>query len=298
MKSTQMNPFFVYAVDRIIIQILNVYDMNVKKILFAGVCLLMAFLTKAQVSQMPQAFSYQAVVRDNTGKVVVEKVIGVKVEILLGSADGQVVYGETHAPKSSQTGTVNLLVGKGTAMQSSFADIDWSIANYFLRISMDLQGGNNYEVVSTTQMLPVPFALYAEKAGNVLSGGVVSNKPKYGQDFMISHADYSYEVGTFLSAFGTGMNAESEFNFDFMINYLTGTDLKLQAKIDNFEPVSSGKGHSNSESRFQSTALGRYCNFKITIPEGELMLKATLSICNEEDEMIISFPLTFIREDY
>lgn len=269
--------------------------MNVKKILFVGLCLLMAFLTQAQESQMPKAFSYQVVVRDNAGKVVAEKVIGLKVEILLGSVDGQVVYGETHSPESSQTGTVNLLIGKGTVIHGSFEDIDWSLANYFLRIGMDLQGGNNYEVVSTTQMLPVPFALYAEKAGSVSGGGIVSNKLKYGKDFVISPAEYNYEVGTFLSAFGTGMDADSEFDFDFMINYLTGTDLKLHAKIDNFEQVSSGKGYSNSESMFQSTALGRYCNFNITIPEGELMLKATLSIYNEEDEMIISFPLTFIR---
>ncbi len=32
---------------------------------------------------------------------------------------------------------------------------------------MDLAGGNNYEKVSTTQMLPVPYALYAAKAGEV-----------------------------------------------------------------------------------------------------------------------------------
>ena len=62
--------------------------MNAKKMLFAGVCLLAACFTQAQESQMPKAFSYQAVVRDNAGKVVANKEVGVKIEILKGSAEG------------------------------------------------------------------------------------------------------------------------------------------------------------------------------------------------------------------
>ena len=82
--------------------------MNAKKMLFAGVCLLAACFTQAQESQMPKAFSYQAVVRDNAGKVVADKEVGVKIEILKGSAEsGTVVYEETLRPKSTKTGTVN-----------------------------------------------------------------------------------------------------------------------------------------------------------------------------------------------
>ncbi len=117
--------------------------------------------------KMPQAISYQAVARDAQGKVVAEKQIGIKVEILKGSAEGDVVYSETHVPTSSRTGTINLLIGQGTSEIGTFSAIDWGGDTYFLQLSMDLAGGNNYEKVSTTQMLPVPYALYAAKAGEV-----------------------------------------------------------------------------------------------------------------------------------
>ena len=81
--------------------------------LFAGVCLLAACFTQAQESQMPKAFSYQAVVRNSQGKVIAQQSVGIKVEILQGSTEGAVVYAETQTPESSQTGTVNLLIGTG-----------------------------------------------------------------------------------------------------------------------------------------------------------------------------------------
>ena len=220
--------------------------MNAKKMLFAGVCLLAACFTQAQESQMPKAFSYQAVVRDNAGKVVADKEVGVKIEILKGSAEsGTVVYEETLRPKSTMTGTVNLMIGNGNTEQ--FAAIDWGGNAHFLRISLSLDGSDNYKVVSTTQMLPVPYALYAEKAGSVVdngSGG--STEPdtpsdgtlKYGRDFIIAPVD--------------GMNADKLFkilageydverleyididNIEFALIYLTDSNLELTAEISGY----------------------------------------------------------------
>ena len=69
--------------------------MNAKKMLFAGACLLAACFTQAQKSQMPKAFSYQAVVRNSQGKVIAKQPVGIKVEILQSSTEGAVVYAET-----------------------------------------------------------------------------------------------------------------------------------------------------------------------------------------------------------
>ena len=217
--------------------------MNAKKMLFAGVCLLAACFTQAQESQMPKAFSYQAVVRDNAGKVVADKEVGVKIEILKGSAEsGEVVYSETLTPRSTMTGTVNMMIGNGNAEQ--FAAIDWGGNAHFLRISLSLDGSDNYKVVSTTQMLPVPYALYAEKAGSVVdngSGG--STEPdtpsdgtlKYGRDFIIAPVD--------------GMNADKLFkilageydkgpeyihDIEFALIYLTDSNLELTAEISGY----------------------------------------------------------------
>ena len=48
--------------------------------------------------------------------------------------------------------------------------IDWNSGPYFIHIEADPLGGVNYNDVSTTQFLSVPYALYAKTAGNSLPG--------------------------------------------------------------------------------------------------------------------------------
>lgn len=139
--------------------------MTKSKLFILSMCLFAALCLQAQ-EKMPQAISYQAVARDAQGKVIAAQTIGVKVEILKGSASGEVVFSETHNPTSSRTGTVNLLIGQGSPVTGEFAAIDWGGDTYYLQLSMDVAGGSNYLLVSTTQMLPVPYALYAAKAGS------------------------------------------------------------------------------------------------------------------------------------
>ncbi|MCD7915320.1 MAG: hypothetical protein LUG96_08745 [Tannerellaceae bacterium] len=77
-------------------------------------------------AQVPQAINYQAIVRDDKGKVLVNTPISVKLAILRGTLSGTVVYEETHKATSGSTGVVNLKIGEGTAVTGRFNAIDWS----------------------------------------------------------------------------------------------------------------------------------------------------------------------------
>lgn len=263
--------------------------MNAKKMLFAGACLLAACFTQAQESQMPKAFSYQAVVRNSQGKVIAKQPVGIKVEILQGSTEGTVVYAETQTPESSQTGTVNLLIGKGSVTEGTFADIDWGASTYFLRISMDVQGGSNYEVVSTTQMLPVPYALYAEKAGSVVNNGESTPETpsdgtiKYGGDFLLVPADQNIRTEVLFDIIGSGYIEEYSnlTTLEFNIIYLKGLDLSLKAMI---------AGSFMNESA--SSILGRHYSFTIQKPTDSNLFSSTLKIVDNKDNVLISFPVT------
>ncbi|MDY4757429.1 MAG: hypothetical protein SO287_07545 [Parabacteroides sp.] len=278
--------------------------MNAKKMLFAGVCLLAACFTQAQESQMPKAFSYQAVVRDNAGKVVADKEVGVKIEILKGSAEsGTVVYEETLRPKSTMTGTVNMMIGNGNTEQ--FAAIDWGGNAHFLRISLSLDGSDNYKVVSTTQMLPVPYALYAEKAGSVVdngSGG--STEPdtpsdgtlKYGRDFIIAPVDGMDADKLFKILAGEYDEGPEYIHYiEFALIYLTDSNLELTAEISGYtedESMCSPSSVCGRNYRFQAdvnswgnkTSAGEYSTKIIvkdkdsnTIKEFPFIIKYTYS---------------------
>jgi hypothetical protein len=116
-------------------------------------------------AQAPQSFRYQTVVRNNSGELLADKSVGMKISILKDSPTGMVVYSETYNLITNSLGMINLSVGTGLPLSGSFGNIDWGNGEYFLRIDVDKDGGINYEFLGTSQLLSVPYALYAEKAG-------------------------------------------------------------------------------------------------------------------------------------
>jgi hypothetical protein len=114
-------------------------------------------------AQAPQAFNYQAVIRDANGNLLENQAVGIKISLLQGTSTGQEVYAETHAINTNQFGQVDLKIGTGAATTGQFDTIAWGAGPYYLQLAVDLTGGANYAVMGTTQMLSVPYALYAEE---------------------------------------------------------------------------------------------------------------------------------------
>lgn len=114
--------------------------------------------------QAPQTFSYQAIVRNTLNQLVSNQPIGVRITILQGSASGTAVFSETHSPTTNVNGLVSLQVGSGNIISGSIAGIDWSNGPYFIQSETDPNGGNAYSITSSSQLMSVPYALYASKA--------------------------------------------------------------------------------------------------------------------------------------
>ena len=135
-----------------------------KKILLFFVAIMaMILVTEAQA---PEKFSYQSVIRDAAGNLVVNEPVGVRVSILQYSPDGSAVYSETHYRATNANGLVTMEIGAGTVVSGNFSNIDWASGPYFLKIETDVNGGTNYTLAGTQQMLSVPYALYAAASGN------------------------------------------------------------------------------------------------------------------------------------
>jgi hypothetical protein len=123
---------------------------------------LFAFLlTLSSFAQVPQKFNYQAVVRNNTGVIVTNQNIAVKAEIL-DSNTTNILYSETHTVTTNTQGLFSLQVGGGSVKSGVFANIDWSAGNRYIRTSVDLTGGTNFQLIGTSQLLSVPYALQAK----------------------------------------------------------------------------------------------------------------------------------------
>ena len=120
-----------------------------------------ALLTYAQA---PQGFNYQATVRNSAGALIVNQNVNFKFNIMLNSATSLPVFSETHMAPTDDLGQVNLVIGTGTATVGTFSTINWGTGNYYLGI--ELNTGAGYVAMGTTQLLSVPYALYANSSGN------------------------------------------------------------------------------------------------------------------------------------
>jgi len=127
-------------------------------------CFMMCTLTSIQ-AQSPNAFNYQAVVRDAGGAVLSNQPVGVRMSLLQGAATGTSIYAETFTPTTNDYGLIAMAIGTGTVLNGDFTTIDWSNGPYFLETAIDPAGGTDYSVMGTSQLLSVPYALYAENAG-------------------------------------------------------------------------------------------------------------------------------------
>jgi len=130
---------------------------------YAILCLAIASLTQLQ-AQAPQGFNYQATVRDSAGDLIVNANVYFKFNVIQGSLTAVPIFTETHYVSTDDLGQVNLVIGQGTANLGSFSALDWSLGSYYLGIELDT--GNGYLAMGTTQLLSVPYALYAENSGN------------------------------------------------------------------------------------------------------------------------------------
>ena len=120
--------------------------------------------TTVILAQAPQGFNYQATVRNNSGQLVLNQNVLVKFNIYQNSATGTLVYSENQSATTDDLGHINLVVGQGTATTATFSTINWGSGSYYLGI--ELNSGNGYLTMGTTQLLSVPYALYANSAGN------------------------------------------------------------------------------------------------------------------------------------
>ena len=130
---------------------------------YAILCIAIASLTQLQ-AQAPQGFNYQATVRNSAGDLIVNTNVYFKFNVVQGSLTAVPIFTETHYVSTDDLGQVNLVIGQGTANTGSFSALDWSLGSYYLGIELDT--GNGYLAMGTTQLLSVPYALYAENSGS------------------------------------------------------------------------------------------------------------------------------------
>jgi hypothetical protein len=141
-------------------------------VLFFFYLLISSFLLQAQA---PQGIPYQAIARNVSGVAIANTAVKVRFSIRDSIATGPVRYQETHNPTTSALGLFSVNVGMGTVVSGTFSGINWGKNAKFLQVELNTTGGTSYTDLGTTQMMSVPYALYAGQAATSLSGNSIGN---------------------------------------------------------------------------------------------------------------------------
>ncbi len=179
-----------------------------KKITLAYLSLLIALCTSAQT---PQALNYQAIARNSMGQMIPAQNIGVRFTIQEATG-GTILYQETQSTTTNNFGLFTLAIGKGSVVSGSMNAIDWSTGgDKMLKVEIAPQGGTNYTMQGLTQLLSVPYALYAEKTkligGNAITitnGNTIAANYQAGTGVSITGNTIAgnYQAGTGVSITG------------------------------------------------------------------------------------------------
>ena len=133
-----------------------------RKILFTLIFFLFAIGLYAQA---PTQFKYQGVARDADLMPYSNTELGIKVSIVKdngnGSGSGIVEYSERHLIQTSAIGVFSLNIGAGQTISGNINEISWGANTYWLKVEMDIHGGEDYTFMGSSPILPVPIAMHA-----------------------------------------------------------------------------------------------------------------------------------------
>lgn len=118
-------------------------------------------------------------IRNSSNELVTNHEIGIRISILKSVDSDSSVYSETHTANTNFNGLVTIAVGSGNILNGLFENINWANGPYFIKTEIDITGGTFYTITGTSQLLSVPYALYAKVAKNCFSGNYndLTNKP-------------------------------------------------------------------------------------------------------------------------
>ncbi len=117
-------------------------------------------------AQAPAVINYQGIARNPAGNALPFKNIKLRLTIHDGTATGLSVYSETRALSTNGFGLFNVGIGGtgATAVTGTMASVNWSSGNKYLQVEIDPDGGSNFTNMGTSQLLSVPYSMFAASA--------------------------------------------------------------------------------------------------------------------------------------
>ena len=197
------------------------------------------FIATTVLAQVPQKMSYQAVIRNSSGVLITNQSVGMRVSISTDSTFtlGNINYREIYNPNpiTNTNGLVTVEIGTGLPAIGTFAGINWANSPFYIKTEIDPSGSTNYTINGKSELISVPYALYAGNAnyvgGNGISvaGNTITNT-KPDQTVAITGTGSATVTGTYPS-FNVDANVSAA-----MPKYITNVQIVNLYNVNGFAP--------------------------------------------------------------
>jgi hypothetical protein len=142
---------------------------KMKKTLSILICFFSALsLTNAQTFPTTN-LNYQAAIRDNAGKLLENKNVALRFAIMKDTLppNDAIQYQEIHNTKTNEFGLVNVIIGKGDPVLSTFSALNWKQGYRYIRVELDPNGGTLFKRMGWVQLQSVAYANVANEVINL-----------------------------------------------------------------------------------------------------------------------------------
>ncbi|MEO0341056.1 MAG: hypothetical protein AAF242_17820, partial [Bacteroidota bacterium] len=122
----------------------------------------------AAVDENDHFIFYQAIARDAQGSLYENAAIAVRISMTSRDGQSSTYFQEVHQVTTNEEGLFQLFIGGGQGAVNSLKEVPWDKENIYLGIEI-AEANQAFVLASRTQMLTVPYAFVAEKAGRLES---------------------------------------------------------------------------------------------------------------------------------
>lgn len=120
--------------------------------------------TATLFAQVPQSFSFQAVMRDNNNTLMTNQIVSAKFTITPNDNSDVITYCETHTLTTDSNGILRAEIGKGTSCGGRFDQIHWERGEYLLNCRFAFSAVPEDFITTSSQLISVPYALVSGSA--------------------------------------------------------------------------------------------------------------------------------------
>lgn len=125
--------------------------------------LVLVLVSNLDAQSVPTGINYQAVARSVDGQPLSNQQIEVRISFTSAEEQASTYYTEDHLLVTNELGLFQLLVGSGKSAQSDLLEVPWEEEAIWMEVAIKTAASDKYQLVSSSQVLSVPYALHAQK---------------------------------------------------------------------------------------------------------------------------------------